>query len=118
MKVELLVTLRGSDTWLKGLILDSEEAPLPRDILTEINRETGTVRVIEEDKPDVPKPVSPISEKGVEEPTQEEKSVEPDIVPEKVEKTGMIEEYLCEICGKSFKSKRALKGHKMGAHKK
>lgn len=48
MKVELLVTLKGKDIWEKGLILDSEQAPIPSDILEEIRLETGTVRVIKE----------------------------------------------------------------------
>ena len=118
MKIEVLTTLRGADTWSKGLILDSEKAPLPRDILTEIKYNTGTVRVIE------PDPV--INEAEAEETVDEAESKEPEIdevksdVPEEAEEVGtedINQEWLCEICGKGgFKSERALRMHKMRAH--
>ncbi|MCK5601646.1 C2H2-type zinc finger protein [Candidatus Pacearchaeota archaeon] len=56
MKVELLVTLKGKDRWKKGLILDSEKAPIPSDILAEINQNKRTVKVLEGDLLSQPTP--------------------------------------------------------------
>jgi len=107
MKVELLVTLRGKETWEKGLVLNSEEAPIPSDILGEIEHNTGTVRVIKGDPEQIPVP----KDKTI---TEEPKKV----VPEKAEEAGTIKkEWVCDICGKDCESARALRGHKLGAHK-
>lgn len=62
MKVELLVTLKGKNRWKKGLILDSEEAPIPSEILAEIKQNKRTVKVLKEDPS--PKPAPPDYERN------------------------------------------------------
>jgi len=56
MKVELLVTLKGKDRWKKGLILDSEQAPIPSDILAEVKQNKRTVKVLKGDLSPQPAP--------------------------------------------------------------
>lgn len=92
MKVELVVTLKGKDIWEKGLILDSEQAPIPSDILKEIELKTGAVKVIEEDKP-----------ADEQEPVEEPVVVEEEFIPEEepiqtivVEQAEIVEEPVVE----------------------
>jgi len=56
MKVELLVTLKGKDRWRKGLILDSEKAPIPSEILAEVKQNKRTVKVLKGDLSPQPAP--------------------------------------------------------------
>ncbi len=62
MKVELLVTLKGKDRWRKGLILDSEKAPIPSEILAEVKQNKRTVKVLKGDSS--PKPAPPDYERN------------------------------------------------------
>jgi len=46
MKVELLTTLKASRVWKRGTVFDDTVSPIPKDILLEIEEETGAVRVL------------------------------------------------------------------------
>lgn len=87
MKVELLVTLKGKDIWEKGLILDSEQAPIPSDILKEIELKTGAVGVIKPEQELVEEPDKPV-EQELEEPVV----VEEEPIPEELKQEPVVEE--------------------------
>ena len=54
MKVELLVTLKGTTTWRRGTVFDDAVSPIPGDILREINN-PQVARVIPESPFAVPR---------------------------------------------------------------
>ena len=46
-RIELLTTLKGSEIWKKGTILDvKKDGPFPPEIIAEVRANTGTVRVL------------------------------------------------------------------------
>jgi len=49
MRIELLVTLKGEKVLRKGLIFDSNDGPIPQNILKEVNMGARTVKVLEPD---------------------------------------------------------------------
>ena len=122
MKVEIVQTLKGSRTWRKGLLFDTDKAPVPGEILRELENGSGSVRRWPDPAP-VEKPkvaeaetvneielpawlvekVSPVlSEKEDEDPDEDSQ----DKQSENVEK-----EYVCSICGWTGKTDPALKRH-------
>ena len=48
MKVEILVTLKGTSIWSRGTVFDDAVAPIPGDILREVSNESSIVRVVAE----------------------------------------------------------------------
>jgi len=52
MRVQTLVRIRGpKDFWEVGTIFDTNDGPLPEDILAEIKAGRKTVKILEEPKP-------------------------------------------------------------------
>lgn len=48
MRVELLRTLKGSETWGKGMVFNDAISPIPSDIMLEVSQGARTVRVLSE----------------------------------------------------------------------
>lgn len=121
MKIELLVTLKGRENYRKGLILDSEKAPIPLELLAEVRGNTGTVRLLEgelpllrqsvpsvTDKPDIPKPTGPIKNQNSTEITPEKQAIEKPA--ENI--------FKCAECNhKPFPTRKGLEIHKARMHK-
>ena len=61
MKVQLLTTLKGSEIRRKGTVFDDTVSPIPHDILTEVARKRGTVKVLQ-GATEKPKAVAPVAE--------------------------------------------------------
>lgn len=141
MKVELLVTLKGEKVWKKGLILDSEKAPIPLSILNAIRRNTGTVKLIEgelsslgqpaisETNKSAPEsPAGAIDEKPVDQALEVTNLDVPQIPAESpVESTPEEQEiekstennFECDLCDhKPFRSQKGLDIHTAKMHRK
>ena len=110
MKVEILSTLKGSSLWRKGLVFDDTVAPIPGDVLKEVQAGSPVVKVTREQA---------VAEKPIAAVKTEIETIEtveqiPKAVPEKEESN---KKFKCTLCPWEGKTAPALKRHVTLVHK-
>jgi hypothetical protein len=129
MKVEILSSLKGSSLWRKGLVFDDTIAPIPGDILKEVEARSPVVKVTRE-RAAAEIPIAAVKTeieiiKSVEEepdiivsedPLQEQIPI---TVPEKEESVQKetSKKFECKLCPWEGKTAPALKRHMTLVHK-